>query len=325
MRRGRPLRFLGTTLGLWVSVRLMILWPQIDDLATLRDALIPPVAALAIAPGDRHTAARMAPLPPRPRTRPAAPLPIPAAADRWQATTAAAPKPIPPTPRPPAPLPSLGFQLPPPLAIAPRRLAASGWLILRSAGLPTATQRLGGAQAGVRLTYALGRGRRVALSLRLSAPLHGRGTEIAPGIDWQPVAAPIHLIVEQRIAIDGGRGGPAALLVAGLDPTPVGAGFRIEAYGQAGMIAQGRVAGFADGAARVARPIATPGGHELDLGVGAWGAIQPGAARLDIGPGIAIAIPAGRHRLRLALDWRQRIAGRAAPASGPVLSIGSDF
>jgi hypothetical protein len=29
--------------------------------------------------------------------------------------------------------------------------------------------------------------------------------------------------------------------------------------------------------------------------------------------------------VRLSIDWRQRIAGRARPGSGPALSIGSDF
>lgn len=323
MRRGRPLRFLGTTLGLWVSVRLMILWPQIDDLATLRDALIPPVAALAIARAEPPSMARAArPAPGRERgssPRQTAP------ADPPLAAVIPAPGPSPSAPQLATVRTRLGVALPPPLATAPRRWAASAWLILRGDHQSAPYGQLGGAQAGLRLTYALGTRRRVALALRLSGPLHARGTEIAPGIDWQPGKAPIHLIAEHRIAIDGGRGGPAVLVVAGLNPTPIGGHISIEAYGQAGAVAHGDVAGFADGAARIFRPVATIDGAEVDLGIAAWGGIQPGVARLDIGPAIAVAIPVGNHRVRLSLDWRQRIAGRAAPASGPALSIGSDF
>ncbi|MDQ2891489.1 MAG: hypothetical protein M3R64_00165, partial [Pseudomonadota bacterium] len=63
----------------------------------------------------------------------------------------------------------------------------------------------------------------------------------------------------------------------------------------------------------------------VDVGVGAWGGAQRGASRLDIGPSAGMVIPVGGTAVRVTLDWRHRIAGSAAPGSGPALSIGSDF
>jgi len=53
--------------------------------------------------------------------------------------------------------------------------------------------------------------------------------------------------------------------------------------------------------------------------------VQRGAARLDIGPSLGLALPLGTRTLRLAADWRQRIAGPSRPNSGPALSLGTDF
>jgi hypothetical protein len=61
------------------------------------------------------------------------------------------------------------------------------------------------------------------------------------------------------------------------------------------------------------------------LGGGAWGAAQRDAQRFDIGPSATLALPLGKQNVRLALDWRQRIAGDARPGSGLALTLGSDF
>ncbi|MDF7777793.1 hypothetical protein P1X14_21235, partial [Sphingomonas sp. AOB5] len=63
----------------------------------------------------------------------------------------------------------------------------------------------------------------------------------------------------------------------------------------------------------------------LSLGGGIWGAAQRDAQRLDIGPSAALAVPVAGQNLRIALDWRQRVAGDARPGSGLALTIGSDF
>ena len=213
------------------------------------------------------------------------------------------------------------------LSRTPSRWSASAWLLLRDgsgAGGAVPVSQLGGAQAGVRVAYALGAARRLALTARLSAPLHGQGREAAAGISWRPTRAPVTLIAEQRVSLDGGRGGPALFAIAGLNPTPIAAGFRVEAYGEAGAIKRDRVEPFADGAARLSRPV-TGGPVHVDLGVGAWGGAQRGATRVDIGPSIGASVPVARHTLRLTLDWRERVAGGAKPTSGPALTLGTDF
>jgi len=215
---------------------------------------------------------------------------------------------------------------PAPFAAAPARLAGSAWLLTRGGGRGALIGgELGGSQAGLRLTYALGSARRVALAARVATPLNGRGREAAVGIEWQPTPAPIRLVAEQRFALDGGKGGPTVMAIGGIGPKPISAGFRLESYAQAGAIARDGIEAFADGAARLTHPLTTVAGATLDVGGGTWGAAQRRAARLDIGPTLGLAIPAGRRSLRLTLDYRERIAGDARPGSGVALSIGSDF
>ncbi|MFT3978003.1 MAG: hypothetical protein QM688_12960, partial [Sphingomonas bacterium] len=141
--------------------------------------------------------------------------------------------------------------------------------------------------------------------------------------DWRPTHLPVHLFVEQRIAIAGTRGGPSAGVIAGLPPTPVAAGFALDAYGQAGGIARDGGECFADGAARLMRPVGT-GKARIELGLGAWGGAQRGASRLDVGPAASVVVPAVRP-IRVSLEWRERIAGGARPSSGLALSIGADL
>lgn len=325
MTGGRPFRFLAATLGLWIGGRVLLLWPEIDSVAKGVEAIVPPVAALAIAPEPPLSTAH----------------PSTSAKRRVQKLSTAFPQDIPtapmmaqptgdPTPEPPAvdpPRPLLLPERPLRHALAASRWTGSGWLILRG-GAPLANAaQLGGAQVGGRIGYALDRDRHVALSIRAMAPLHGREAEVAAGLDWQPTPAPVHLLAEKRIAVDGGRGGTSVMLVAGLDPTRILGDWRIEGYGQAGMIARHGMSaeGFADGAVRLSRPVMERGATGLDLGLGLWGGVQRGVGRLDLGPSLALIVPAGERRLRFTLDWRQRVAGNAVPGSGPALSVGTDF
>ncbi|MFH7168785.1 hypothetical protein, partial [Klebsiella pneumoniae] len=85
---------------------------------------------------------------------------------------------------------------------------------------------------GLRLAYALGSRRKVALVARIATPLKGAGREAALGIEWQPTRLPIRLVAEQRFALDGGRGGPTVGVIAGYGPADVARGLRLEAYGQ---------------------------------------------------------------------------------------------
>lgn len=340
MGAGRPLRFLGMTVGGWVAIRVVLLWPTVATVPDLIRVVVPGIPRAAAPP--RRLIAALG-LPPSRASVATAPHRAPShASDARVASprdphrlafalaamvgygreeSVEAPGAIPPPLRPT------------PVAVRPKRLSASIWGIARGgASGPVLGGQLGGSQAGMRVTYGLGAARRFALAARVATALGGAGPgrrEAALGVEWRvPGLArrvPVRVVAEQRIALDGGRGGTAAGVIAGLDAVPVAAGFRLEAYGQAGAILRDRAEGYADGAARLARPVATPGAMALDLGIGAWGAAQPGVGRIDIGPSIGAVVPVGATRLRITLDWRQRIAGRARPGSGPALSIGSDF
>ncbi|APX67383.1 hypothetical protein AV944_02210 [Sphingomonas sp. LK11] len=209
------------------------------------------------------------------------------------------------------------------LPAPPQRWSASLWAVIREGGqtlLPGG--QLGGTQGGIRLLRRLDSRGDVAASLRLSAPAEGIGREMAVGIDWRPLHhVPIHLLVEQRLALDAGQDAPAALVVGGIGPRSVAPGIVLTGYAQAGAVARARIEPFADGAVRASTPL-TPA---LDLGLALWGGAQRDAQRLDIGPTLGIALPVANRRVRLSLDWRQRVAGRAAPDSGPALTLAGDF
>lgn len=334
---GRPLRFLGLATVGWVAVRAAMLWPTAGPMAIPR-ALIPavlaedaprartwmptPVANAVVAPRLPHAAAGA----PRPMVdgrsgRTIAP-PAPAAVTiAWSSPAVAAGVSSPPQ----------TILAPPPTVLVPPRTSrwsASAWFVLRDGrGIAPGLGggQLGGSQAGVRVVYAIGDARRVAIVGRLATPLQGQGREAALGVEWRPTRLPVRLVAEYRRALDAGTSGPAAGIIAGSGPAPLAAGFDLETYGQAGIVRRRRAEPFAEGAARLSRPVASLGQAKVDLGLGTWGGAQRGATRLDVGPSLGIRVPVAGKAIRASLDWRQRVAGDARPGSGPVLVIGSDF
>lgn len=114
-------------------------------------------------------------------------------------------------------------------------------------------------------------------------------------------------------------------MVGGFGPVGLPARFRLEGHGQAGAIHRGDTQFYADGAVRVSHTLTTIGPVRIDVGAGAWGAAQRGAARLDVGPSLGVTVAMAQQPVRLALDWRQRVAGDARPDSGPALTLGTDF
>lgn len=333
--RGRPLRFVALVACGWAGARIVMLWPEDGSLSDAVEAafpLRPAEAATPRMPRGVQPATMAIPAPVNHvRTRPAAPVPEPPhpflgdpvrinlaalgliSFGREEALGV-----------PTGALPS--HSLPPamlPEDARPARWSASAWFVTRrgaAAGGPV----LGGDRAGVRVAYHPGSGR-LALFTRAATPLAGPGKELAAGIDWQPFAAPIRVVAEYRAGLDGAPGGPALGIVAGIHGVPLPLDFNLEAYGQAGAVARRRVDPFADGALRVTREVAKIGDARLDLGAGAWGAAQREAARLDVGPSAVATVPVGGNAVRLAIDWRERIAGGARPGSGPALSLGADF
>ena len=328
---GRPLRFLGLIVGGWIAMRVTILWWPVDA-APLR-GVQPLATALPVsrAPASRSgKSSRLWSGVAKAQTtgivsnKRGTRLAIAVSTPETAATSRVADAPetgiiagLPAR----APMPSR--QVYPTRS----RLAGSFWLVARAGSGPPGGvlgAQLGGSQAGARLTYALTNNRRLAIAARVSTPLGPGAKELALGLEWQPTRLPVRVIVEQRLPLNG-RGGPTLGLVGGFGPQRVAAGFALEGYAQGGVIARDGGEGFADGAARIAHPVASLGKVRFDLGVGTWAAAQKGATRIDLGPSLVAHVPLADQPIRLSLDWRQRVAGNAKPDSGLVFTLGADF
>ena len=217
------------------------------------------------------------------------------------------------------------------------RWSADAWLLLRRGGTSSLASGAGPAtygasQAGgvVRYRLAPGNAHKPAAYLRATGALTGaREQEAALGIAVRPLGAvPVVAAVELRASefADGTRVRPAAFVVTELPRFKLPHGMRAEAYAQAGYVGGKFSTPFADGQARVDRRVADLGPAELRAGAGAWAGVQKGAGRIDVGPTATIGFAAGKDvAARVAVDWRFRVAGNAAPESGPALTLSAGF
>jgi hypothetical protein len=204
------------------------------------------------------------------------------------------------------------------------RLSMSGWAMMRrEPGTPSLASngQLGGSQAGARILWRFRRD--LALSIRSSAPVGGvqRTAELAAGLRWQPLRnLPIALTAERRQSFGADKAPPAFAIFAegGVYDRPIVAGFNLDAYLQAGVVGLRDRAGFVDGSATLTRPV----WRQLSAGFGVWGGAQPGLARFDAGPRLSYRIGG---KMRVHVDYRQRLLGHAAPGSGPVLTLAANF
>ncbi|TPG15630.1 hypothetical protein [Sphingomonas oligophenolica] len=315
MTAGKPLRFMAAMVGGWIALRAFALWPSSETIRRAADLSGPAIVEAAVRSVPARAAIPLLVVPP-PRydatttvARAIPPAAIPVSATLVSATpistlvAAVAPFRGPTPPQVPT--------IPPPLVPTPiasgsgeaSRWRASAWLIARGGQrqAPLGGQ-LGASQAGARVTYAILPSARIALSARVATPLAGKGREAAVGLDWQPTHAPVHVIVEQRIAINGGRGGPTVELVGGFGPSAILPGIDAEGYAQAGGIVRESLEAFVDGATRVTHRVAQRDRLRVDLGVGAWGGAQRGASRLDVGPTVGVVVPVGETAVRVTLD-----------------------
>ncbi|MFC0204271.1 hypothetical protein [Novosphingobium soli] len=227
------------------------------------------------------------------------------------------------------------------LALPParaRRWSMDAWALLRresgagrlSPGALPATY--GASQAGAVLRYRLMPTDRHVPSLYLrstSATGQVRETALALGLSARPLpSVPIVAALEGRVTDQSGtrRVQPAAMAITELPPFALPAGFRGEAYAQAGYVGGRFATPFADGQVRADRRLLQLGSIEARLGAGAWGGVQKGAARIDAGPSATVAMPLGRGMNgRVAVDWRFRVAGDAMPGSGPAVTLSAGF
>ena len=180
---------------------------------------------------------------------------------------------------------------------------ADGTLI-RSPGLPAASNMLGGGQeAGLIAVTPNPFGRvRVELQARYAVPENGfskpdpgRG-QAAIGIAVRPLRkVPITLVAERLIKLGSLARNDFQFRAYGGTSRRV-RGVDISLFGEAGVVGK-RPDSFAGAQLLVEKPIRLPGDLDLGLGVGAWGAMQRSdhmVDRLDIGPTLRISHPSLR-------------------------------
>lgn len=207
------------------------------------------------------------------------------------------------------------------------RVQMSAWALLRGRqGQPlgptslAANGTLGASQAGARLSYNYTR--QIAATLRSSSNVGRRGGEVAAGVRLQPVSGlPVWITAERRQRIGrygGGRNAFALFVEGGVYQRAMPWRFSLDAYFQGGIVGFNTRDKFVDGALTLTRPLY----RNFSAGVGLWGAAQPGVYRVDAGPRVTMKV---RDNIRVHLDWRQRLAGKAEPGSGPAVTLAGDF
>ncbi len=220
-------------------------------------------------------------------------------------------------------------------ALAPR-WSADGWVLLRrDGGLASLAQSggsYGASQIGAVLRYRLDRvsANKPSLYLRASAALNGtREQDAAFGLSLRPLGRlPVLALAEARVTRNalGTRVRPAAFVVTELPTAKLPLSLRGEAYVQAGYVGGKGASGFVDGQARIDAKLFNMGKTEMRAGGATWGGAQTGASRLDIGPTASLSFRLeDTVGARLSADWRLRVAGRAAPSSGPALTLSAGF
>lgn len=251
------------------------------------------------------------------------------------AIIAAAPNPaLRPVPPHPVALPQLSLPAtvrPPEFGPSPSRLNVYAYSFVRQGSLRNGfagTGHYGGSQSGIVATYALDANAPAAWSIvARGAIAHDRlaEREMAAGLRWQPSRRlPLTLTAERRLR--HARSDAFAFYMAGgKSQVALPLDFRLDAFAQAGLVS-GRDGGpFFDFSTRAERKLLSFGDTPVTIGAGTWGGGQKGIFRIDAGPTIGTEIPLGAARLRINADWRLRIAGDAAPASGPALTLSTSF
>lgn len=215
----------------------------------------------------------------------------------------------------------------PSLALQPRELHFSSWALIRQGhSRADAPGLLGGAQVGARLVVPLKRDS-LSVSAGVSAPLHARqGQEAKLGFSITPIREQsLEIIAERRFGLTSRTPSRFVIMaVGGFDSMRVSKGWQAKGYAQAGVAGMRKRMTFADGQITVTRPTDKAARSAIKAGFGLWASAQPNLARLDIGPVLETRLEA-KHPVTLSLQWRHRIAGKAAPSSGPALVIGTGF
>lgn len=235
-------------------------------------------------------------------------------------------------------------------AAAPRqqaganRFAIDAWLFARAGGgiAPIGGgSQYGGSQTGAIARYMLGDGSAAApmLFARATRALSGPSqAELAFGVSARPIAnLPVRVAAEQRLALDdSGFSRPSLYAVTEIPRASLPHGASLDVYAQAGAIGVDNPAWFFDLQMVAQKPLVESAGKTVSVGAGLWSGGQgpigsevasgvASVARLDIGPRAALNLSVAGQPAQLSVDWRQRIAGNAAPGSGPAMTVSTRF
>jgi len=208
-----------------------------------------------------------------------------------------------------------------------------------ASGLVSDRPLLGGGQSGIRLGYTpdpLAQ-RPIELFGRLAIAHDGlspkgRSTQAAIGAAWMPLGRGGPAVGAERLITLGREGRDAwAIRVSGGAWHTADAKLPLDlsAYAEAGIVGANRRDGFAGAQALALYPVATRKGTRIGIGGGIWGSVQDGdvrtASRLELGPGAQLSQQIGKGTIELRGEYRFRIAGDAAPGSGPALTVATRF
>jgi hypothetical protein len=358
---GRPFRFVGIILGVWILGRVLAyhpVWP--DHLPPARPTQTNAQLAHALAP-QAFEAQGDSTAPNPSHFDPAAFHPIntsnkPLIPNHWQkpnwakgttplirkepAKTGLMPYPLSPADAPTVPnQPPATSSLTHPHSAAtsssmpkPRAYlwSASMWIAWRDrasgAGLSSNGQ-LGASQIGGRIDRKLVSNATASIALysRASAAMdQPHDGEIAMGLSLRThILLPSTIGIERRLNLKPGkRDAMAIVATTGFGPTNFGPNVIAEGYGQAGVVGFERQDAFVDGRLTVTHPLGSSG---ISAGVALSGGAQPHVSRMDIGPVIEARLPLGDAKPRLSLEWKERIGGNANPGSGVALTLAADF
>lgn len=242
-----------------------------------------------------------------------------------------------------APPPFLPPMVPRPaaVAVAPGRWSLDAWAFWRqgSSAAPISQGRVpiyGASQAGAVLQYRLAptSGHDPRLYARAYRALVPRGeTDGALGGSLRPLArVPLRVAGEVRYtdAAAFSRFRPAAYAVTEIPPLRLPLRAEAELYVQGGWVGGPGATLFADAQASVTRelPLVARFTNErlrLRFGAGAWGGAQKDAQRADLGPTLRLDTRIGKVAARIAVDWRLRVVGDAAPGSGVAVTVAAGF
>ncbi|PJG47296.1 hypothetical protein CAF53_02870 [Sphingobium sp. LB126] len=345
---GRPVRFFAFVMAGWVLIRLaspqgdIWVYPEDGQLRRPERPKIWSTSARNDAPLHWKTMVRHRQTPPASgrrepsyfaspagESRTAAVIPISIRVADVAATSMPSEDHTAPTDPPVHPAPAIPLALP--QTVGNGRWHGSLWLLWREGGATRADAvsagRLGGSQAGGRIDFDLTphASSRATAYARASAALNRPASpEAALGLAWQPARRiPVSVATERRIALgQGGRNANAVMVVGGIGPMPIAPSLEVAAYAQGGMVGFRSNDLFVDGKISL---LSTIGRSPLRLGASLSGGAQPQVERLDVGPEIQVRLPLKPVAARLGIEWRERIAGRAAPASGLAVTLGADF